>query len=131
MSESKLLSALKQEEDEELSLRPQKLSEYVGQKDLKENLDVFMKAAKQRDEALDHVFLIGPPGIGKTAIMEQIAEELGLEAKGRRGTTQDERSGRNGRDRPQVDARRVRGRRLRGASRAASERPAVRNRRDG
>ena len=47
----------KQEEDEELSLRPQRLKEYVGQKDLKENLGVFIKAAKMRDEALDHVLL--------------------------------------------------------------------------
>ena len=79
--EDKVLSALKQEDDEELSLRPQKLSEYVGQKDLKDNLDVFIKAAKQRDEALDHVLLFGAPGLGKTTLAYIIANEMGSNIK--------------------------------------------------
>ena len=60
-----VLATTKLEDDEELNLRPQKLNEYVGQSALKENLDVFIKAAKSRDEALDHCLFYGPPGLGK------------------------------------------------------------------
>ena len=64
------------EDDFELSLRPQFLREYIGQKDVKENIEVFIKAAKLRDEPLDHTLLYGPPGLGKTTLAYIISNEL-------------------------------------------------------
>lgn len=68
-------------EDEESQLRPQSFDEYIGQKDLKSNLKVFVGAAKLRDESLDHVLLYGPPGLGKTTMSMIIANEMGTHLK--------------------------------------------------
>src|SRR6266496_3999532 len=74
----RLVTPERREDDAEASLRPQRLSEFIGQQQARSNLSVFIEAARARKEALDHVLFVGPPGLGKTTLAQIVSRELGV-----------------------------------------------------